>query len=142
MRIRFLLTLAASFGMLLLAASGANAQAVTVNANFQLHMPTRPDTTQPSGSAVAPADPKQPPWQVICDYGTFPNGNWQLWAQGPTPVTTPVAIPQNGGPVNWQQPGVVTIINPPPNLYVRARLQKQTAPNTWMTMATTYNTVP
>ncbi len=131
-----LLLACVSIAGLLLTAGTADAQIVTVQANYTAG---NPGTAKPSGTYSVPAGNPRPPYQIVCDYGTIANGTFTVWAGGPGETATALNPGAGGGPFSWSQANAVNITNPPASLYVRARLQSWvTAQNRWYTESTSY----
>jgi hypothetical protein len=127
---RQLLLTAAAVVVMLMTGNRAEAQVITVNANYDATPPNQP-STRPSGTYSVPA-PNPDAWQVVIDYGTIPNGTFVPWAQGPMPNAVPLLPgPNGGGPFLWGQPAATLIINPPAGLHVRARLQRRPPGGVW-----------
>jgi type II secretory pathway pseudopilin PulG len=120
-------------------ASGiAQGQTITVVSGYNAGQPgTTPPSSKPSGTwSVKPTNNN---WQIIVDWGTINNGQFTQWV-GPNEIKLPVIPQANGGPWNWQT--LVALVQPPRNLYVRARLQEDVAIFGWQDRATAYATCP
>ena len=110
--------------VVMLATGGvANAQLVTVKANYTVPMGMQPATANPSGTFSLPKTMDN--WRVMVDYGTFDSGKFKVW-NGPVEQSTGVVgNPFNGINGNWGPNGNQQLGGAPAGLYVRARLQKQ-----------------
>lgn len=118
----FVLTMASV--VIMLATNGAaNAQLVTVKANYTAPMGMQPATANPSGTFSLPKTMDE--WRVMVDFGTFDSGNFKVW-NGPGPQSVGVVgNPFNGINGNWGPVGAQQLGGAPAGLYVRARLQKK-----------------
>ncbi len=130
---KFELTLAASFGMLLLTAESADAQIVTVRANYTAPTGQYNAKTQPSGTFSTPgyADGSGGKWRVKVNYGLMRDGAFEAFTAGDTPkgpyYSTVEDVGRGVTAKTWGMGGQHDWPTPPGEFtFVRAILQRST----------------